>query len=748
MKVENIENSVPKSNNNFFEPSPSSSDKSHQGFDEPMLMKVKQENLSPRQSQIDTDESEHEKVIEQPELRKKSCIRKRASRSHSKCDEDQPSEKKTKINPCEASTSSRIFSELDNQPIREPSSENDRIAKEMKKLMETMPKDQSRNPNEFLGKLEKVIGRKRFSILRKLIIESFTTANPSKVEELNVNLQNNKSLMTEEEIETFTFHIEEMYNNDTYKESILNDLTIPVENLKNQQSVESKQNISNKMSLSEVVKNPEEVIDTIPTTSNNDNACTGDNLTMNTPFAKRMVNKLRLGKDSTSVASSSASKVIQSMEKTISNISYIKCRAEITMKCNAENCYYESINDQIFQFHLKKRHLTIKWNGFCNLCNKKIFDSGSLFDEYNHMHKVHILKDNAIPPKDSAISSSGSKENKSPSIATVPSASSNEQPETIEKYFIEPLPAKTSPVVNTIDSKKTPAFCVEPATAKPLTLHVSIKDKIESKSKQKVKDELNVSHIKLALHVIDKPKVDVNKKLKHNQISLTKVTSSPAQNETSLDQPTSSEQPHMTAIKSATSPKRGEGLTKSVTQNTPTLLESSRHEINSKYLKPWLYAEDLKDPFYVANMLKENCLVDLYKCMGKKCDFHSGDFESFNSHLKLHQQGLDQDWKNIGRCAYCSFSTNNFVKLINHIQTQHKFDRYACTKCFYRSISDFYVKSHGMYFHKDSSVILDCIADNYDFKQKHEEVLNSLFKVISTAVCFGKFILLLEGSKK
>lgn len=158
---------------------------------------------------------------------------------------------------------------------------------------------------------------------------------------------------------------------------------------------------------------------------------------------------------------------------------------------------------------------------------------------------------------------------------------------------------------------------------------------------------------------------------------------------------------------------------------------------NIKRLKPWLGRDDLKHPTHVENMLAEDCLVDLYKCMGSRCDFHTQDVEKFAAHLKEHEES--RDLEAVGRCPYCKYSTAKVTNLVTHVETEHKCDRYACTKCFYRSVVEHYVNTHQTEFHNnESNTVLDCVAEKINNKEAVQAVMESRSKFILPILCVCK----------
>lgn len=162
------------------------------------------------------------------------------------------------------------------------------------------------------------------------------------------------------------------------------------------------------------------------------------------------------------------------------------------------------------------------------------------------------------------------------------------------------------------------------------------------------------------------------------------------------------------------------------------------NDVNStERLRPWLDVRDNKYSNFISSMLTEDCLVDLFKCMDPCCDYHTNDVGKFVSHLIRHN---NQELESIGRCAYCNFLASSLTTLASHVQNEHMFDRYACTKCFYRSVVEHNVITHQMEFHKnETNTILDCVATKINYKEAVLAAVESRLKYILPILCVCKF---------
>lgn len=159
-----------------------------------------------------------------------------------------------------------------------------------------------------------------------------------------------------------------------------------------------------------------------------------------------------------------------------------------------------------------------------------------------------------------------------------------------------------------------------------------------------------------------------------------------------------------------------------------------------KRLRPWLLVGDLKHTQNISRMLTTECLQDMYKCMGSVCNFHSNDVNDFLSHLKWHETCQITDSNHYRRCCYCNFTSDGIVPLTEHIQEIHKYDKYSCTKCFYRSVNEVYVYNHQSYHHKDlSRKLIECqVSEPINYRTAIDEVKKIRSKFIQPISCAGK----------
>lgn len=164
--------------------------------------------------------------------------------------------------------------------------------------------------------------------------------------------------------------------------------------------------------------------------------------------------------------------------------------------------------------------------------------------------------------------------------------------------------------------------------------------------------------------------------------------------------------------------------------------------IDSKRLRPWLGMVDSKAFMNCIHMLEKDCLVDLFKCMGSMCSFHSDSAEVFLNHLEMHERLIPKDVVNYGRCAYCNFSTKAIGMLITHIDIIHKNDKYSCTRCFYRSVVRNSVVYHQSIYHKDpTKAFHECPVDKtLNYRAAVDEVKSIRARFIHPISCASKLI--------
>lgn len=121
-----------------------------------------------------------------------------------------------------------------------------------------------------------------------------------------------------------------------------------------------------------------------------------------------------------------------------------------------------------------------------------------------------------------------------------------------------------------------------------------------------------------------------------------------------------------------------------------------------KRLRPWLDGIDGKPSKSVTEMLAKDCILNIFKCMGSNCHAHFTDSLQFATHLFEHgtAQPFGSQVAYFSRCAYCPFSSAHPITLTNHLIEAHKYDKFSCSLCFYRSVDARKITDHQKMYHK------------------------------------------------
>ena len=115
-------------------------------------------------------------------------------------------------------------------------------------------------------------------------------------------------------------------------------------------------------------------------------------------------------------------------------------------------------------------------------------------------------------------------------------------------------------------------------------------------------------------------------------------------------------------------------------------------------LYPWIDDDKVekwsKSSAAIQSLRSENSLYSTFKCMSIECTFYTTDLSTFESHLEVHRN-KDKFFL----CSFCLFHDKEPEELIKHLNDLHKFDRYQCDKCMYRSCESVYCYLHKTKFH-------------------------------------------------
>lgn len=443
-----------------------------------------------------------------------------------------------------------------------------------------------------------------------------------------------------------------------------------------------------------------------------------------------------------SLQSSPSSKLISGMEKKVSNLSYIQSRNGLTFKCNCEKCGFETLNMELFQYHIQSRHVMVKWSGFCLICKKSVSNFGSVFDEFTHMYKVHTRKDLGITSESPARQSDmklkrgrPKKQIDPPVLKTLQSkphltverisaatatktklAQDLKMSITVSKVK-SPPPPPYQDSSSSVPSSSVPALGTDPITIKFKNLPGDKLSIVKATSLTQNGHDLNLLE-KLSTPVTKQaPQVIQASPHMNTLLKQALVTSSPTQKIIAKPSPNfpsvmrvvkvpAASRAEATSSSPITSQQALSGSskissTKYVFVNSRNEVSTMEMEIGKRQLRPWLSGSDCKKERAVVAMLQNKCLYDLYKCMGKDCEYTTNDSAQFSKHQQDHKKSQQHDSNIYGRCPYCNFVANITSNLIMHIRHDHMLEGFACNFCFYRAITEFNVILHTRLHHKN-----------------------------------------------
>lgn len=117
------------------------------------------------------------------------------------------------------------------------------------------------------------------------------------------------------------------------------------------------------------------------------------------------------------------------------------------------------------------------------------------------------------------------------------------------------------------------------------------------------------------------------------------------------------------------------------------------------------YVNFKKTKTSIDAMMDEKHLPATYKCMSANCSYYSYVWNQFKAHMRKHEK-KDKDFV-CSNCLSC-FDKLQMIDpkdeeegdgLFEHIKSFHKFDRFQCNKCMYRSCEKLYSDRHRKKFH-------------------------------------------------
>lgn len=139
---------------------------------------------------------------------------------------------------------------------------------------------------------------------------------------------------------------------------------------------------------------------------------------------------------------------------------------------------------------------------------------------------------------------------------------------------------------------------------------------------------------------------------------------------------------------------------------------------------------------------KTNAINAKYKCMGKRCAFYTSSTELFREHLIEHDQESSPSKDYYLYCSYCFYySKEGPSGLINHHEIFHKYCRFQCQRCFYRSSVQSSVMEHKRQYHNENSFILECLDVPLLEEKEIDKIKlkNTCEKIAEYLYCCSKF---------
>lgn len=117
--------------------------------------------------------------------------------------------------------------------------------------------------------------------------------------------------------------------------------------------------------------------------------------------------------------------------------------------------------------------------------------------------------------------------------------------------------------------------------------------------------------------------------------------------------------------------------------------------------RPWLSQHnfDSKSTYHSMKMLSEKALLDVFKCMGSNCSFHTAAMIDFIAHQEQHLKDDREDLPNFRKCSYCLYTADLPVNLAQHIAIVHENQKISCSRCFFRCSLAGDLRDHFMAYH-------------------------------------------------
>lgn len=139
----------------------------------------------------------------------------------------------------------------------------------------------------------------------------------------------------------------------------------------------------------------------------------------------------------------------------------------------------------------------------------------------------------------------------------------------------------------------------------------------------------------------------------------------------------------------------------------------------------------------MKTMRDDNYLFSTFKCMSIDCSYFTISIDNFKSHLETH--------RNVDRffiCSYCLSRESLPEDLCEHLEEFHKFDRYQCGGCMYRSCEKFYVDVHRKKLHRNVPIYKLPMTQTVLTKDRKvicRELTKKIDKLVKLKRCERKF---------
>lgn len=150
-------------------------------------------------------------------------------------------------------------------------------------------------------------------------------------------------------------------------------------------------------------------------------------------------------------------------------------------------------------------------------------------------------------------------------------------------------------------------------------------------------------------------------------------------------------------------------------------------------VRPWMTDVECARKPYINTISQ----FALYKCMLDKCVYATNTKDSFEIHIKMHDQVIDyfekenffdnnqtRDKLNKFReCAYCNYKSKANHQLIEHMEKMHRRCIFQCSNCFYRTIEVDNILLHQKTYHPTGENAILLCGEKREFHQQDEDIL-------------------------